>query len=435
MAQIQTLTNVGAVVSTDLALILRGGANVLGTLGNMVGQNSSAVTITGGTINNTVIGGTTAAAVSGTTGDFSGAVSTATRLKADLVADSYSMTLGGITKGLRVSHTTTETKIEGVDSATYVSTFQPLWIAGSTVSLAIAGTESLSIGATGLITNSAAMQVFGETGLPAATGPMVLGYASAVSTIYGGDGTGYTFQIAKRAGSVTTPMFSIYDATAAATFSGDVLVQDVGLAGVKISSNINSYFDSTDDSLNANIFVTGGSAGDFSSEVGHLVLQARVQGAVYRDIIFAGGLSTSGEILRLSGEGAATFAGTVSAASGMYVGGTAAANLLDDYEEGTWTPGQGTFTTWASPTFSAKYTKVGRQVTLSIQQTGGTITAGGAAKYMTGVPFTSDGQYAGSVSSGDLTDYGKCVVSGTLLFFSDNVGINTVVTITYMTTL
>ena len=74
MAQIDTLTNVGAVVSTDLALILRGGANVLGTLGSMVGQNSTAVTITGGTIDNTVIGGTTAAAGSFTTGTFSGAV-------------------------------------------------------------------------------------------------------------------------------------------------------------------------------------------------------------------------------------------------------------------------------------------------------------------------------------------------------------------------
>ena len=69
MAQIDTLTNVGAVVSTDLALILRGGANVLGTLGSMVGQNSSAVTITGGSINglsgNFGIGGTASALTSG----------------------------------------------------------------------------------------------------------------------------------------------------------------------------------------------------------------------------------------------------------------------------------------------------------------------------------------------------------------------------------
>jgi hypothetical protein len=73
MAQIDTLTNVGAVVSTDLALILRGGANVLGTLGSMVGQNSTAVTITGGTINGTTIGATTPASVAATTLSTTGA--------------------------------------------------------------------------------------------------------------------------------------------------------------------------------------------------------------------------------------------------------------------------------------------------------------------------------------------------------------------------
>ena len=80
MAQIDTLTNVGAVVSTDLALILRGGANVLGTFGSLVGQNATAVTITGGTVNGTVIGGVTAAAGSFTTGAFSGGVDMASTL-------------------------------------------------------------------------------------------------------------------------------------------------------------------------------------------------------------------------------------------------------------------------------------------------------------------------------------------------------------------
>jgi hypothetical protein len=74
MAQIDTLTNVGAVVSTDLALILRGGANVLGTFGSLVGQNATAVTITGGTVNGTVIGGVTAAAGSFTTVTASGEI-------------------------------------------------------------------------------------------------------------------------------------------------------------------------------------------------------------------------------------------------------------------------------------------------------------------------------------------------------------------------
>jgi hypothetical protein len=74
MAQIDTLTNVGAVVSTDLALILRGGANVLGTFGSLVGQNATSVVITGGTINATTIGGVTAAAGSFTTVTASGEI-------------------------------------------------------------------------------------------------------------------------------------------------------------------------------------------------------------------------------------------------------------------------------------------------------------------------------------------------------------------------
>jgi hypothetical protein len=75
MAQIDTLTNVGAVVSTDLALILRGGANVLGTFGSLVGQNSTAVSITGGTINGTTIGATTPASVAATTLSTTGSAS------------------------------------------------------------------------------------------------------------------------------------------------------------------------------------------------------------------------------------------------------------------------------------------------------------------------------------------------------------------------
>jgi len=49
---------------------------------------------------------------------------------------------------------------------------------------------------------------------------------------------------------------------------------------------------------------------------------------------------------------------------GVYLGGTGAANKLDDYEEGAWTP------TSASGTLTyaiAKYTKVGRKVTIIIQ--------------------------------------------------------------------
>ena len=68
---------------------------------------------------------------------------------------------------------------------------------------------------------------------------------------------------------------------------------------------------------------------------------------------------------------------------------TAAANALDDYEEGTWTP---TFAAGiSSPVYSiqtGRYTKVGRAVYVEsdIRVTGGSVTS--AHVYMGGLPFT-----------------------------------------------
>jgi hypothetical protein len=58
--------------------------------------------------------------------------------------------------------------------------------------------------------------------------------------------------------------------------------------------------------------------------------------------------------------------------------------LLNDYEEGNWTA---TFTGWTTaPTVTkSTYTKVGRQVTVSMLLNGGTVGAGTA---IGGLPFT-----------------------------------------------
>lgn len=87
---------------------------------------------------------------------------------------------------------------------------------------------------------------------------------------------------------------------------------------------------------------------------------------------------------------------------GVYLGGTAAANLLDDYEEGTWTPAQGSgVTVTGSFVSSGKYTKVGRVVTLVGQMSGSTIIAVSAGSELTPtLPFTPEGT---SVSVGSLT--------------------------------
>jgi hypothetical protein len=109
------------------------------------------------------------------------------------------------------------------------------------------------------------------------------------------------------------------------------------------------------------------------------------------------------------------------AAKGVYLGVTSAtaANLLDDYEEGTFTP---TFTsTGASFTYSQQhgfYTKIGRSVTCHIfirAQSSGTTSN---ALKITGLPFTSinSGSFFSSCSFGQIEsiDYpaGALQISG-----------------------
>lgn len=81
---------------------------------------------------------------------------------------------------------------------------------------------------------------------------------------------------------------------------------------LRLSGGRDTYIDYADDPDYCNIFRTGASAGDFSSEAGHLVIQARVHNTVYRDIIFAGGQPTGNEIMRIFGEGIVTIGGAVS---------------------------------------------------------------------------------------------------------------------------
>ena len=78
MAQIDSLTQVGLINATDLALIIRAGGNVLATVGTMAAQGSDAVDITGGDIDGTPIGATTPSTVAGTTLDITGAFTAGT---------------------------------------------------------------------------------------------------------------------------------------------------------------------------------------------------------------------------------------------------------------------------------------------------------------------------------------------------------------------
>jgi hypothetical protein len=94
--------------------------------------------------------------------------------------------------------------------------------------------------------------------------------------------------------------------------------------------------------------------------------------------------------------------GDIQTSGGIYVGGSAAANKLDDYEEGTWTPVIADATsggnTGTAATLDGAYTKVGRQVTvtfraLNIDTTGMTSSNNLVVR---GLPFTSGSGVTGS---------------------------------------
>jgi hypothetical protein len=94
-------------------------------------------------------------------------------------------------------------------------------------------------------------------------------------------------------------------------------------------------------------------------------------------------------------------------AGGAYLGGTAAANKLDDYEEGTWTPTITSFTgtnPTVSMTASGTYTKIGRFVTINVFMDSINVTGTKTNLSMiSGLPFTVDSSGSGSWVANGVT--------------------------------
>ena len=116
--------------------------------------------------------------------------------------------------------------------------------------------------------------------------------------------------------------------------------------------------------------------------------------------------TNSAERMRVQANGAvligATLSGSATAGDlvvngGAFLGGTAAANKLDDYEEGTFTPGiegtttAGTFTPNNSYT-RGRYTKVGRLVQVYFGLVYSSFTGTGNIR-LTGLPFASENTF------------------------------------------
>ena len=99
----------------------------------------------------------------------------------------------------------------------------------------------------------------------------------------------------------------------------------------------------------------------------------------------------AGEKARILSSGGITFNGD-----------TAAANALDDYEEGTFTPvlrGEGTAGTYTAATLVGQYTKTGRSVSVTIRFTNITINSPGSGDInITALPFTAGSSTVGACS-------------------------------------
>jgi hypothetical protein len=117
--------------------------------------------------------------------------------------------------------------------------------------------------------------------------------------------------------------------------------------------------------------------------------------------------------------------------SGVHIGGTGDANLLDDYEEGTWTP---TVTTSSSVSVvSAAYSKIGRlvQVQFYIQWTNNQNNNSDQFR-IGGLPFTA--LASSNFSAGSMGYVGAAVMSdalplvqaaNTYIYFHQNDGTTT----------
>ena len=99
---------------------------------------------------------------------------------------------------------------------------------------------------------------------------------------------------------------------------------------------------------------------------------------------------------------------------GAYLGGTATANKLDDYEEGTFSPTlRGQVTAGSSPSGSGYYTKVGDLVFVKIRFNFVTVSGASGSIQVAGLPFTVSGTDAsGSISITSNLNFSSSYIQG-----------------------
>jgi hypothetical protein len=250
--------------------------------------------------------------------------------------------------------------------------------------------------------------------------------ASIYATRQGGDATGLTFDVTKSSG--TTIEAARFDS------DGNLLVgktaQDQNVAGSQLTADGVGAFTAsstsplrvlrlTDEGVLANFFQGGTSVGTIGVAFGHLTIGDGDLGLIFNegsnDRISPWNISTgaSRDAAISLGETYGRFK-DLYLSGGVYLGGTGAANHLDDYESGTFTPqvtvgGTGV----SSSTAYGSYVKVGDLVyfTLTLQDVQKGAATG--AVQIAGLPFTVASATSGNPNSllrwDDITSAGTII--------------------------
>jgi len=139
-----------------------------------------------------------------------------------------------------------------------------------------------------------------------------------------------------------------------------------------------------------NLFISGSVANHAGLQFGTNAVAPMVAGASVDDVIDLGAPSERFQDLYLSG--------------GAYLGGTGAANHLDDYEEGTFTPTVSGSTTAGTTTYllqTGSYTKIGRMVYVNLIVQYSSATGTGSYR-IGGLPFTSSNGISENYAVGSM---------------------------------
>jgi hypothetical protein len=137
------------------------------------------------------------------------------------------------------------------------------------------------------------------------------------------------------------------------------------------------------------------------------------------------GTISVGNVTPSSSGAGITFPATQSASSD--------ANTLDDYEEGTWTPSQGTMVVVGTFSSTGTYVKIGKQVTVQYSLNSTSTVSGSSSTYFSNLPFTCPVNAIGTMANSSANQFVGAYVTGTDVYPTGAVGPNAAIlgTITY----